>query len=266
MKARDERTHAFLASFCRRLKIRLTTESDLPALEEAEFDFFERFGKSGDEQMEDVVAVLEELLSLSEEELRNMPEEIERVVRLLLEQDVLPEGLKKKLNRAFSAKKGTRKKGRDKVTKLVPEQSYVFSVSLGTGCYRHIRISGKSMLSDLHSAILDAFCFDDDHAHAFFMDNVKWSEQDCYYVSGIENYYRSTDRFRLNQLGLYQGMMFKYIFDFGDEWLFQCKVLRILDEATPKPVVVRSKGKAPDQYGWDPDWDDGPWGGDDDEK
>jgi hypothetical protein len=265
MKARDERTYAFLKSFCKRLKIKLTIEEELPALEEAEFDFMERFGKSEDEQMEDIIAVLEELLKLSEEEIQQMPDEIEHVINLLMEQDILPEEIKEKIKKVFHAKKPKKKKSKEKVTKLVPEQSYVISVSVCTGCYRHIRISGKNTLFDLHSAILKAFKFDDEHAHAFFMDNVKWSEEDCYYMSGIENYYRSTDRFRLNQIGFYKGMPFKYIFDFGDEWLFQCKILRILDEPTQEPVVVRSKGKAPEQYEWYMEWDDDDDDGDKDE-
>ena len=35
--------------------------------------------------------------------------------------------------------------------------SYVISVSLGTGCYRHIQISKSATLYKLHEAILDAF-------------------------------------------------------------------------------------------------------------
>ncbi len=44
-------------------------------------------------------------------------------------------------------------------------KSYVISVSLGTGCYRHIQISAGATLNKLHKAILGAFGFEDDHAH-----------------------------------------------------------------------------------------------------
>ena len=47
-------------------------------------------------------------------------------------------------------------------------KSYVISASLGAGCYRHIRIGDQETLDRLHELILDAFDFDDDHAHAFF--------------------------------------------------------------------------------------------------
>ncbi|MDO4328512.1 MAG: hypothetical protein Q4C66_04150 [Lachnospiraceae bacterium] len=81
------------------------------------------------------------------------------------------------------------------------------------------------------------------------MDNQAWSQWDCYYAKGLEKNDRTTDRYRLDQVGLHKEMKFKYIFDFGDEWTFQCKVLRIVEGRTLKPLVVRSKGAAPDQYG-----------------
>lgn len=128
-------------------------------------------------------------------------------------------------------------------------KSYVISVSLGTGCYRHIRISGKATLEDLSSAILDAFDFDDDHLHAFFMNNIAWDDEDCYYSPyAEEEEFRTTDAFRLQFINLEVGKKFLYIFDFGYDWRFQCKVLNILDEDTKEPVIVRAKGEAPPQY------------------
>lgn len=53
--------------------------------------------------------------------------------------------------------------------------SYVISVSAGTGCYRHIQISKTATLHKLHKAIINAFDFEDDHEHAFFMDNKYWA-------------------------------------------------------------------------------------------
>ena len=129
--------------------------------------------------------------------------------------------------------------------------SYVVSVSLYTGCYRHIRISSGDTLEQLHSAILEAFCLEDDHAHAFFLDNRLWSDMDSYYSEGIEDAERFTMGHVLGDVGLRPGKPFKYVFDFGDEWIFQLKVLRVLEEPTDTPQVVRSVGEAPVQYGED---------------
>lgn len=129
------------------------------------------------------------------------------------------------------------------------QQSYIISVSAGSGCYRHIQISGAATLFDLHTAIIDAFDFFDDHAHAFFMDNRLWSDADSYYADMIEDEERFTKDYKLSKMAFKVGKQFKYVFDFGEEWRFQCKVLRILDEPTDSPFVVRSMGESPNQYG-----------------
>ena len=139
--------------------------------------------------------------------------------------------------------------------------SYVISVSQRTGCYRHIRIASTASLYKLHNAIINAFEFDDDHEHAFFMDNRVWSHESSFFSSQMRPGDPTTRKCKLEKLGLSKGDKFKYLFDFGDEWVFQCKVLQVLDEATPKPVVLRSVGEAPVQYPeyddeFDDDWED----------
>ena len=57
-------------------------------------------------------------------------------------------------------------------------------------------------------------------------------------------------------LGLRKGKAFKYVFDFGDEWMFQRQVLREEEQAAKEPVIIKSKGEAPPQYGEDPDEND----------
>lgn len=131
--------------------------------------------------------------------------------------------------------------------------SYVISVSLGTGCYRHIQISASATLFRLHQAILNAFEFDDDHEHVFFLDNHVWSPYDAYFSAKMEAGDRLTKKYTLKKLNLTKGQKFKYVFDFGDEWVFQCRVLRQLEEDTDIPGVIRSVGEAPEQY---PDWEE----------
>lgn len=132
-------------------------------------------------------------------------------------------------------------------------ESFVISVSLGTGCYRHIQISANTTLYQLHKAILNAFDFDDDHQHAFFMDNRVWSPVDVYFSSKGNARDRLTKKYTLNKIALTVGQKFKYLFDFGDEWVFQCRVLRESEERTAAPCVIRSVGEAPEQY---PEYDD----------
>ena len=131
--------------------------------------------------------------------------------------------------------------------------SYVISVSAGTGCYRHIQISKSATLYKLHQAIIRAFDFDEDHAHAFFMDNHYWSEYRAFFSMKMNGDEKLTKSCKLGKLNLSKGSQFKYLFDFGDEWRFQCKVLRELEDRVDIPCVIRSVGESPEQY---PDWDE----------
>ena len=134
--------------------------------------------------------------------------------------------------------------------------SYVISVSAGTGCYRHIQISKSATLYKLHKAIIDAFDFEDDHAHAFFMDNHYWSGNAAFFSMKMHGDERLTKSYKLEKLNLTKGDQFKYVFDFGDEWRFQCKVLREIEEKTDIPCIIRSVGESPEQY---PEWEEEDW-------
>ncbi|MCR4644510.1 MAG: plasmid pRiA4b ORF-3 family protein [Oscillospiraceae bacterium] len=125
--------------------------------------------------------------------------------------------------------------------------SYIISVSIGTGCYRHLRVSGNETLHDLADDILWAFDFEHDHLYSFFMDDKWWSDDNAYHSPhGEEPPY--ADEIKLSHLRLEKGQKFKFIFDYGDEWRFQCKVLQVLDEETSDTEIVRCKGNAPEQY------------------
>ena len=138
------------------------------------------------------------------------------------------------------------------------KKSVVFSVSMGVGCYRHICVSASRTLEDFADIILSAFGFINDHAHMFCMDNHAWSFDDCYWEERVdlEEEHRHTCDYSLSQLGFKKGDQFKMIFDFGDDWRFQCKVLRLLKEDVEDvdgARVLKEVGRAPKQYNFD--WD-----------
>lgn len=226
----DERTYAFVRPLCERLKIALSADEDTPALDAAEEDFFIHFDMEIDEQLEELHKIFDTLLDLDGEQLERLRTDMSSLFDLLEEQEALLHA------------------GEKLVSLDAPPHSYVISAALESGCSRHIQIRGDATLLELHSAILDAFDFMDDHAHAFFMDDISWSERDCYYMAGIEDSGRTTEEYTLDQAGLHKGMRFKYIFDLGDEWTFQCRVLKDLKKYTAQPLVIKKTGEAPDQY------------------
>lgn len=264
---RDERTYAFAEDLCAKVGISLRMEEGLEAVDDIEETLLERFNKEGEEELEDFIDMLDSMLNMDRKQLKSLPQDGLDQLKELMEQGMLPTEIEERLELIFDKMEGEGASGKKpapgNIRTIKANVSYVISVSLGTGCYRHIQISGDSTLFGLHCAILDAFGFMDDHAHAFFMDNRSWSDDDSYYAEDVERDLRSTPDYCLNQVNLYKGKQFKYIFDFGDEWTFQCKVLKVTDVSTPEPLVVRSKGDAPEQYGrWDDEWDE-EWDDDD---
>lgn len=139
------------------------------------------------------------------------------------------------------------------------EKSLVLSVSVGTGCYRHIQISEGVTLERLSSAILAAFDFYNDHLHSFFMSNRAW-DQTSEFASSCDGLAEadvrpSTSEVKLSRFHLVKGNKFLYIFDYGDDWRFSIKVLRVIDEPTRFPLVLKSVGEV-SQYGYDEDEDE----------
>ncbi len=248
LEVRDERTFALVNVCAEKLGILVTMKNTLPELEDARMDLLTKMDKGPEGKLAQFIRMVNMLADMNG---GRLPEEIMRQMEALEAFGLLPVELVEMLDetRALTSEYNARKAG----MKAIVNKSYVISVSLARGCYRHIRISGTRMLWDLHRAIIEAFGFDDDHAHAFFLDNVKWSDRESYYTERVGDGGWTTENTRLGSVGLHKGKAFKYVFDFGDEWVFQCKVLREEPGDSGEPQVIRSKGEAPSQYG---EWDD----------
>ena len=287
IEVEDVFTEALLHSWCNSAQIKIARKQTLPELRDAKWSLIAHLGgaRGPGSEIEELSMMIDVMLELSEEELSLVPPEIKEHL-LLLEENAefdpnFPEWLLEKLeelndaieevemDRSFA--RGDRK-APDEIRKPADKRKpgqipalCVLSISLGTGCYRHIRVREDVLLEDLADIILWAFGFENDHAHAFFMDNRAWSRMDSYYSPGLDLFdsmfdERRTDEFCLRDTGLTNGKKFKFIFDFGDNWTFQCKVLRTGEPVTSEDQmdnaeIIRFKGEPPQQYGWE-EWDD----------
>lgn len=142
---------------------------------------------------------------------------------------------------------------------------FVISVSAGKGCYRHIRIPANKKLSYLAEYILDCFEFDHDHLYSFFMNNRLWDSTEEYAFMPEDPYTNDASVYKLSDLDLEAGKQFKFLYDYGDEWEFQCKVLRAENSDDKKASVLKSVGEPPCQYGMYDDEEDDYYDDDDDE-
>lgn len=99
LKVKEERTYAFAENLCDKLGISITMEKELPALEEAEYDFFRHFGRGSEEEIETVMGFFHEMEQMSEDQIRQLPPEILSQIKGLVGQEVLPPKLEEKLLR-----------------------------------------------------------------------------------------------------------------------------------------------------------------------
>jgi Plasmid pRiA4b ORF-3-like protein len=120
-------------------------------------------------------------------------------------------------------------------------------------CIRVIEIDEQATLGELNDAIQQAVGFDHDHLYAFyagrhegnrkviFGDADRWEEREA-------NYYKLP----LNKVyPLPTGLKLYYLFDYGDQWIFQIKKSRKIKEpeaGVSYPRVIESQGDNPEQY------------------
>jgi hypothetical protein len=130
---------------------------------------------------------------------------------------------------------------------------YTFKVSLGRYCSRKINVSHHHTLSNLHTAIQEAFNFDDDHLYAFYV-NGNYRTGKPIYCAETRDFGRTTEETTIEEMNLYKGQKLYYLFDFGDMWEFTIELTKI-DKNAPlplRPVIIEEKGESPEQY---PSWE-----------
>ena len=128
----------------------------------------------------------------------------------------------------------------------------IYPAGRGRDVYRNIEICGNSTLNQLCQIILESFNFIDEHLYEFCMDNKMYSE-DCYRFNPMEDDLFDEDDaegtdIALDELGLVEGQKFSLHYDFGDDWMFAIRVMKIEEiKRHRKPMLLSSKGSV-EQY------------------
>lgn len=127
--------------------------------------------------------------------------------------------------------------------------SRVISVRYGTGCYRHLRIPSSRTLEGLADAILEAFGPSMAMPMPFSWTTAAgqgrtptgwtWGDDDWEWEEEEEG--RPTSGYTLDVLA--PGQPFKFVFNFGENWCFQCKSLREMGDCDDVRLL-RTKGGA----------------------
>lgn len=128
---------------------------------------------------------------------------------------------------------------------------------------RVVEIDWRASFLDLHEAIQKAVNFDNDHLFEFYIG--RRPRHVAQVVGGAPDWENS------HPVDTYQGVPISsawpmppglklfYLFDFGDNWVFQINKTRHKDkQAQPGvvyPRVSEAKGESPEQYPGYEDWD-----------
>jgi Plasmid pRiA4b ORF-3-like protein len=164
----------------------------------------------------------------------------------------------------YSANHAKRGEPPSKTEGNMPQSVVVLRVSLEAEIYRDIEISGDASLYNLAEVINNVFGFDFDHAFGFY-DNKKnpYKSKEFYELfkdmgddpqPGSQSVKKSKVADAFNR----DGKSMVFLFDYGDEWLFEVKRTEARDKPAPKAFwkLLKSVGEAPPQYPSDEEDDD----------
>lgn len=130
--------------------------------------------------------------------------------------------------------------------------------------WRRIEMLGQQSLEQLHDIIFTAFDRFDAHLYSFYLTKPGSKARNRFALSpeytapqGIEvddgfgiKQLHDASRTPLAELNLKANGTFEYLFDFGDEWLHEITVEKILDlyPDGDYPKIIMKKGESPSQY------------------
>ncbi|WP_129629520.1 plasmid pRiA4b ORF-3 family protein [Candidatus Oscillochloris fontis] len=117
--------------------------------------------------------------------------------------------------------------------------------------WREIEIADDQSFHDLHLAIQRAFDWDNDHLYAFYMGKRPYDSR-TEIGAPMSDCDQEADQVTLGDLNLRTNKKFLYLFDFGDNHLFDIQVKKINPKAPPGtyPRIVAEHGGALAQYSY----------------
>lgn len=130
-----------------------------------------------------------------------------------------------------------------------PAPVYQLKVSLQGAkppIWRRIQVPGKTTLAQLHEIVQISMGWEDTHLHQFLIDRT------CYCSAEEDDGLRTSrpkneGKYTLHSLADKIQPSFNYIYDYGDDWIHQIKVEKILPvgEGKPYPLLITGRRACP---------------------
>lgn len=122
--------------------------------------------------------------------------------------------------------------------------------------YRDVAIRHNQNFLELHETILKSYEFDNKHKATFFRSNDQWQKGREISLEVYEKEYKAPPLLMKDTTVGSEiknpNQRFVYLYDFNKNWSFLIELISVAKEENPKlsyPVVVRTEGIAPSQYG-----------------
>lgn len=104
--------------------------------------------------------------------------------------------------------------------------------------WRRLLVPARHTLAQLHKAIQAAFGWEDDHLHVFIVFGEEYGPRDPEGEMEVRS-----ERVALTRLGLEPKDKIRYEYDFGDDWVHDITVEKILAPTEPCTIPVCLAGK-----------------------
>ena len=111
--------------------------------------------------------------------------------------------------------------------------------------WRRLQVRSNISLTELHTIIQTAFGWWDYHLHQFIIGDRYYGLPDPFYDDDLDMH--DERKVRLNQIASHEGFKFRYEYDFGDSWVHQVLVEKILSPQPGQhyPVCIKGRGACP---------------------
>lgn len=122
--------------------------------------------------------------------------------------------------------------------------------------YRDVAVMHTQTFLDLHHIILKSFEFDTKHQATFYRSNDNWQRGREISIEKYDKSYK-VEPLIMSSTSIGSEIRnpnekFIYVYDFTRGWTFLIELISVSKEENPRysyPVIIRSEGIAPSQYG-----------------
>jgi hypothetical protein len=131
---------------------------------------------------------------------------------------------------------------------MADESIYQIKVTLEQSkppIWRRLLVRSNITLVGLHGIIQTAFGWWNCHLHQFIIGQTYYGLPDPFYDDDLDM--RDERQVRLNQITGHEGFKFRYEYDFGDSWVHEVLVEKILSTQPGQeyPVCIKGRGACP---------------------